>query len=609
MRIYVSFAPEGSAVAAFAARELERYLSRMLRGEGEVRIALAADESDPCGPERFRAELTPSGGELRGNCTRALLLGVYELLRRLGCRFLGPGAENERVPRIEAAALALRFEHNARFPHRGVCIEGATSREDVLNFIDWLPKAGFNSFFFQFQVPYVFYARWYEHRLNPSLSPEPFSMEDAWRLTAEAEAELRRRGLLLHKVGHGWTSAALGYEAASWDEAEPLSDELRPLAAQVNGRRELFLRIPLDTNLCLSNPDAAAHFVDLVAGYAEAHPNVDYLHVWLADEYNNVCECERCRETTPSDQYVALLNAIDARLTADGLRTKLVFLLYQELLWPPKRERLRNPGRFVLMFAPISRGFDRSYEVGGSGEIPPYVRNHITLPVNLAENLRFLRGWQEIFDGDSFVYDYPLGRAHYGDFGYMHIARVIFEDVGKLRELGLRGYVSCQELRAGMPNFLPDYVMGRALMDEGAGFDEIANEYFQAAYGERWRDAKVFLAALSDCQVCDYLNGKGPRTNPEAAAKLARAEELCAAFAPGGDGPFWERLAYHARYVCLLARAMRALAEGDAARGREEYARLLEYLRETEPRVQPDLDVYRVIEVTEKYTGLNAPKL
>ena len=67
------------------------------------------------------------------------------------------------------------------------------------------------------------------------------------------------------------------------------------------------------------------------------------------------------------------------------------------------------------MFAPISRTFEHSYQLRDSyGPIPAYERNRITLPVGLDENMVFLRSWQNYFHGESFVYDYPLGRAHYG---------------------------------------------------------------------------------------------------------------------------------------------------------------------------------------------------
>ena len=620
MEIRVQYDSAGPQALAFAAAELKDYLERMLAEEAGVWPAvLTVRPGDLPEPDRFSVRLTPEAGHITGNSGRAVLLGVYDLLRRLGCRFLAPGRENEIVPAISREELALDYERQASFRHRGVCIEGADSRENVLNFIDWLPKAGYNSFFLQFKVPYTFFVRWYHHEKNPLRQPEPYGLEDAVSDMEDAERELRRRGLLLHKVGHGWTGEVLGYETASWETARPLVEEKRPFAAMVNGRRELYLGIPANTNLCLSNPDAAKQFENLVVEYAKNNPNVDYLHIWLADEYNNVCECEQCRQTTVSDQYIALLNEIDRRLRLEGLDTRLVFLLYQELLWPPVKERLQNPERFVLMFAPISRTFSESYRLGEETELPfpAYVRNRIMLPVDLGENLAFLRGWQKQFTGDSFVYDYPLGRAHYGDFGYIHISRVIHEDVRKLDRLGLNGYISCQELRAGLPNTLPNYVMGRVRLDRAAGFEEIVDEYFSAAYGPGWELARECLRLLSDLQVCDYLNGKGARQNAQTAERLERVVACCTRFraelnrrVPGDDPVregFWARLGYHLEYVTLLARAMGCLARGENTQGGEAWAFMREFICRGEERFQPWLDVYRVLEVTEKYTGLGPP--
>ena len=621
MLVEVRYDPAGPEVLAFAAAELKGYLERMLSEEtGVWPAALTARPGGPSEPDRFSVRLNPEEGHITGSGGRAVLLGVYDLLRRLGCRFLAPGRENEIVPAIHHKELSLDYERQASFYHRGVCIEGANSRENVLNFIDWLPKAGYNSFFLQFKIPYTFYARWYHHEKNPLRQRSPYGLSDAAADMEGAERELRRRGLLLHKVGHGWTGEVLGYETADWGAARPLAEERRPFAAMINGRRKLYLGIPADTNLCLSNPDAAGHFVNLVVDYAKKNPGVDYLHIWLADEYNNVCECSQCRKTTPSDQYAALLNEIDRRLKSEGLDARLVFLLYQELLWPPVRERLHDPDRFVLMFAPISRTFGESYRLGDGRPrpLPAYTRNRITLPVDLEENLAFLRSWQRQFSGDSFVYDYPLGRAHYGDFGYLHISRVIHEDVRKLDQLGLNGYISCQELRAGLPNTLPNYVMGRVLLDRNCDLDALVSEYFPAAYGDRWELAKECLQSLSDLQMCDYLNGKGPRQDALAAERLEQIEDCCARFreeltrrVPGGhpvQEGFWTRLGYHLEFVSLLARAMGCLARGENAQGREVWASMRQFICRGEELFQPWLDVYRVLEVTEKYTGLGPPE-
>ena len=83
------------------------------------------------------------------------------------------------------------------------------------------------------------------------------------------------------------------------------------------------------------------------------------------------------------------------------LKTKIVFLIYEELLWAPQKEEILNPDRFVMMFAPISRTFKKSYQMPKElPASPAYVRNKITLPVNLEENLSFLSQWQKAFNGE-----------------------------------------------------------------------------------------------------------------------------------------------------------------------------------------------------------------
>lgn len=610
MRIKIQ--PSDAAPLAFAAEELKAYLTRMLPGDGGLTVTLSAETgSGEPAPETFAVSMTAAGGTITGSGPRAVLLGVYDYLHRLGCRFLGPGKQCEVVPAVRQEDLAADYVKRASFRHRGVCIEGADSRENVLDFIDWLPKAGYNSFFLQFKTPYAFLKRWYHHEGNPLQEAGAYTPADAERDMAVFEAACKKRGLLLHKVGHGWTGEALGYEALSWDaDAKPLAEDKRPMAAEINGQRNLWQGVPANTNLCLSNPRSVDVLASLAADYAEKNPAADYVHVWMADMFNNVCECGACRKTTLSDQYVAVLNEIDRRLTALGLETRVVFLLYQELLWPPIRARLKNPDRFVLMFAPISRTFEASYDLSGpETELPPYVRNRVTLPASLGENLAFLRGWQRIFEGDSFVYDYPLGRAHYGDLGYVHTARMIGSDVKKLRDMGLNGYISCQELRAALPNALPNYVMGRALLDEGADTEALIEEYFRAAYGEGADEAKRYLARLSSLSRCDYVNGKGERTDPDMARRMADAQVLCREFTPVLEahrevgGLYWRLLAYHQRYALALARALELLAQGKEAESLEAWRAFGALIRKNEPDYQPYLDVYRVLEVTANYTG------
>ena len=111
--------------------------------------------------------------------------------------------------------------------------------------------------------------------------------------------------------------------------------------------------VAINTNLCYSDPEARQALIDTIVAYCRTHREMDVVHIWLADTANNQCECEACQRTTPADLYVDMLNAVDAQLTALGLPTRLVFLLYLELLWPPVQARFRNPARFILMLSLI----------------------------------------------------------------------------------------------------------------------------------------------------------------------------------------------------------------------------------------------------------------
>lgn len=615
----VHYDAKASEVVVFAADELAVYLERMMEAPEGFEISLRTDSSAFAegGNDSFRVRVSADGGEIVGNNDRSVLLAVYDYLQYLGCRFLMPVRTCEIVPRIGREHLAAVYEKQASYFHRGVCIEGADSFENIMDYIAWLPKVGFNSFFLQFKSPYAFLHRWYSRERNPYAQGEPYTQEDAQRDMVLFEQAAKKRGLLVHKAGHGWTGEVLGYQTVSWDTgAEPDEERYRHRMAMIGGKRELFHGVPANTNLCYHSGDAVDAFAALVTEYARENPYMDYLHVWLADTYNNLCECDGCSATTLSDQYVDLLNEIDRRLTQEGLATRIVFLLYQELLWPPKVSRLDNPDRFVLMFAPISRTFEKSYELDGADvPLPEFRRNQITLPVNLGENMAFLRAWQEIFAGSGFVYDYPLGRAHYGDFGYVHIARVLHDDICKLGEMGLDGYISCQELRAAFPNALPNYVMGHTLFQKDCPVEELVKEYYRACYGADARAVLDYLSRLSELSSCDYVNGKGARLNADMAGRMEEAERCCEAFAEtvrrhqdeGGafESVFWDVLAYHRNYVILFARTLKALAQGEQEQADQEWEVLREYICKNEEKYQPYLDVYRVLEVTQNYTGLH----
>ena len=602
-----------SPTLAFAAAEIRKYLRAA--GLREADLPPVRVQCSGCGrDDAYSFEAPPAAVTVTGSNARSALIGAYAYLKEIGFRFFAPGEDFTRIPRLTDPRQLCVPRKASRAGHtiRGVCVEGAVSLEQLLSYIDWLPKAGMNTCFLQFFRPDVFFERWYAHENNPLIPPEELSEADKEAFDAALVRGIRKRGLMLHRAGHGWTSQALGYPGNGWQrQREPTEERLRNRIALLHGQRRLFGGIPANTNLCYTSEDVQQALTDAVVAYAKAHPEADAVHFWLADTFNNLCECETCRASTLSDQYVRILNRIDAALTAAGLATRIVFLLYQELLCPPREARISHPERFILMFAPISRSFETSYPRElPSGSCPTFPRNAMTLPLSIEENLRYYAAWRQVFPGDAFIFDYHLGRAHYGDPGYMKIARTLYRDAERLRELGFQGMIACQELRVALPNALPIYLMGRALWGDGAGPDTIGDDYFSALYGEAAPRVRKYFEAVSGLCDTDYANANGPRTRPDLTpryreiARLSREEE--AALSPGSD-PILLRYQSTLRQNAAYGDALAALTRGDREAADTAFADFCRLVRRRESAYPGDYDVYRAIEVAQRYTGLHEP--
>ena len=621
MTFDISIMPLQDPTLEFARAELARHLNMLAIPPVESTpypIVLGIDPSLTAGTDSYSYGFTRQGGFLSGCDRRSVLLGSYDYLRSLGFIFHTPGPDGTFVPKITdfQKLLCAPVTKTPDFHHRGVCIEGADSLNNVLDFIDWLPKNGYNTFFVQFKKPDIFFERWYNHVFNPLYTPGFPSREQLDSMEASVTQAMSLRGILDHRVGHGWTAEAIGYDNTGWhEESDTLSPKTQMLIAEIDGKRQLYGGIPTNTNLCYANSEARRRLIQQVVAYAKAHPSVNYLHFWLADECNNVCECEACQKTTLSDQYVSILNELDSALTKEGLDTKIVFLLYQELLYAPRQERIAHPERFCLMFAPISRTFERAYpRTAGDAQIKPYVRNHFCLPETVEENLAHYFQWKQAFAGDSFFYDYPLGRAHYGDFGYMKIAHVIYQDIHALNDLQSGGYMSCQELRAMTPTGFPNYVMGQSLLDGSISYEEMKQTYFRALFGDGYDTVICYLEQLSELSDTDYFNGHGSRKQPEKRKQFLGIAETAMAFLMDMDDlhpddpqyrAHWDFLKFHGRYCILLACALAELCDGNQAMADEYFREFCGYIQENEAQYQPLLDVYRVIEVATKYTGFS----
>ena len=394
---------------------------------------------------------------------------------------------------------------------------------------------GFNTFFIQFRNAYTFFDRWYRHLENPTMPAEEFDERRAVEITAAIRQELRRRDMDLHTVGHGWTCEPFDIPGTGWTQHEgEIPAETAQYFAQVNGKRELWGGIALNTNLCYGNMQVQEKITDDIVKYAHENPDVNTIHFWLADGSNNQCECELCTVQRPSDWYIELLNLADEKLTAAGSPVKLVFLLYVDLLWPPEKKRLRNPERFILMFAPITRSYTKAFAPDcdiDSVTLPEFDRNHLDLPKAPELNMAFLREWQKRCPASSsFDFDYHFMWDHHKDPGFYRSAEIVHADCRNLRAMQLDGLISCQSQRVSFPHGLGTTVMGRTLWEPELSFEDIAADYLAAAYGKNWEAAQSYFKSCSELFHPPLIRNEGSNEDKlPRLCKLVCRQPICAA--------------------------------------------------------------------------------
>jgi len=550
-------------------------------------------------------------GYITGTNERSVLIGAYRYLTELGCSFLRPGDDGEIIPAVNLSESDVEVFEAASYRHRAVCIEGSDSYDDIVDFIAWLPKVGLNGFYNQFRVPFTFYDRWYSHMGNDfNQDRYQISVDDAEGLMNQSICEIKKRGLMYHAVGHGWTCEPFGIEALGWYDcgSEP-AESIKDCVALVNGKREYWEGIPMNTNLCYSSPRVIETISKAVCDYSAGHPEVDYLHVWLADGENNHCECDECKKRRPADHYVNLLNAIDEKLTAAGLSTKVVFLIYVDLLWEPIEEKLNNPDRFVLMFAPITRTYssDMVNCPPYQGELADYNRNKNKMPSSVSENITRLNNWQKQFDGDSFDFDYHYMWEHFRDLGNYQIAKVLFDDMKGLDKIGLNGMVSCQCIRSFYPHGLGMNAMAAALWDKSKEFDNVADEYFRAAFGADWADVRDHMKELSRLAELSYMRGEYDGVvQPRIAEQLDEAIKKNELFRALIDKNLsdenktvalsYRYLAFHNELAAIYIDWAKKLASGDSQGAETALAELKDYafIHESDARRVFDAYVFSV---------------
>ena len=437
---------------------------------------------------------------------------------------------------------------------------------------------------------------------------------------AMAECEVKKRGLQYHAVGHGWTATPFDIDASSaWtpiDGSKVPSESVKYLA-EVKGARGLFRDVPTNTQFCMSNPKARKIVADYVVDYAVSHSYVDFIHFYLADAKNNHCECNECVKKTPSDWMVILLNEIDAELTERGLKTIVVFPAYTDTTWAPKEESINNPGRFVMMLAPITRSYTRT--LGDPQKKCEYMRNEVTLPEDLASYLEYYKDWRGSFTGSAVCFEYYFWLHQYFDVSTVALAKRIFEDIECYAEHGFDGLIACGTQRPLFPNGFAYYLFAMKQYDMSLTYEEIKSDYFTHAYGELADEVYEYFEEISDIFGQGFMEGEetldrsvSEYYNPKRAKKLqcvtSVTDKARLIAEKAGERAERERtevisfnlLKYHAFVMDALAYPIKLKAEGKNEKAVGAFEKMRKELSQSEIYVERQFDFGYFIEAVRR---------
>ena len=268
-------------------------------------------------------------------------------------------------------------------------------------------------------------------------------------------------------------------------------------------------------------------------------------------------------------------------MTARNIPTRLSFNAYMDTFFTPLEERLKNPDRFIMSYAPIARDYRTS--ITENSVIPepiPYVRNAWRRPGTTEEGFALFREYQKIWKGTVYCFEYHFWRHQFLDPGGMALARRLYEDVRALKVMGIRGMAEDGSQRSAWPNAFATYIYAATLMDRETDFDAAAEDYFSHAYGKDWKQAMALLQKISDAFDFAYMEGtqsKNPEISnyydPDRVPQLKKIFELAAmernlankhlAMEYRPQTISWRLLLRHAEYIEKWAALMIAKAEGD----------------------------------------------
>ncbi len=335
-------APQTDPVGDYAVTELRRVLEKItgvspaitsIYREGLPSIVLKYGRE---GGDAFTWQAVADHIEISGNNPRALLFGVYDFLEALGCAWVKPGSDGERLPSGTMFELpSKKVSQKPAFADRALIIGHAAFMNDIEDWMRWAVRNRINTLFF--------------HTTGDPLAMGGGGVRHFHRHNGNIARMKGHRGFTLEHGGHGLSALLPRSFFGQMPDAFRMKDGARTP----------------DHNFCVHHAEGMKIIRQNAAAYFKAHPEADVFHLWPDDiPGGGWCGCERCRDYSSSDQALIATNALAEELSAIAPTAKISFLAYHDTEAAPHKVAPRD--NVALLWAPRLRSYAYAIDAADS---------------------------------------------------------------------------------------------------------------------------------------------------------------------------------------------------------------------------------------------------
>lgn len=477
------------ATSQFAGTELQRYLKQIsgtqfaldtAAGYRKPAVRLTLDKT--LAREAYRISTKGSDLLIAGGSGSGVLYGVYDVLRRLGCRWPAPAysfyhGSSTCIPRRDSLSITLRsvIREAPAMAIRKLDVEEGRSHtlSNLLQLIDWMPKFGFNTL----MVP-LNYGGWGKVKW------------DRWRngLTPA----LKKRGLMIEVGGHGYQN----FLNASMEDSMLFKEHPDWFGKDKNCNPSPEEYEVFNT----ADSGALRYFIANILSYLQRHPEIDIFDFWPPDGAR-WADCPALKSLgSGQDRQARLANLVDQaiRKLRPGLRLEII--AYAKALLPPETVSL-NPD-ILVDFCPIDQSYERQIYDTMSRENNVYAKA--------------LHAWRKAFSGDIGLYSY------YRKYGWHSLPNVIpyyiAKDLRWYKKVPLQGVSVYCEPGDWATFALNYYTLGRLAWNPRADVDSLVKDFCRTLYGRQAASAIRVYAVLGQTV---RLLGNIPFTTLKSPERLA----------------------------------------------------------------------------------------